>query len=401
MSWQEDLRRLDADLAAGRIEPAAHRKQRDELLAAASGVTVPSPVPSPLRRPADHSWRSANPAFGRLAEPTPTPAPNPAPNPAPRPVPKPPTPAERPWMRNQPQGSKTHSPSVIPALPDHMTTAPSPADIVPTRYLRVDGSIAPHTTPSRFPPVESDPEPLPPLVPDAGGKHRWDHGATDEPGTEQGRPTWLWLTLGVVLVLILVVGGTYWLGTRTDKPTDAALPPVVTTAALPTDGVADPSLSLDQRLPALPGKANTGNSTMSIDKALENKVITEADAAQIRSNNAREIIFRASSDPAKPREGNLMMAIPTLSVFDAKHLAVALRQNLSGANLAATRLGPTDNDLMYTQRGNDGWVGILWYSSGAVVVGIGVSQPGTADSAGLRLRLKAIQDSVTAVLPPG
>ena len=61
MSWQDDLRRLDADLAAGRIEPAAHRKQRDELLAQASGSTVPSPVPSPLRRPAT-AWHSTNPA---------------------------------------------------------------------------------------------------------------------------------------------------------------------------------------------------------------------------------------------------------------------------------------------------------------------------------------------------
>ncbi|MFG1646400.1 hypothetical protein ACGFMK_39525 [Amycolatopsis sp. NPDC049252] len=397
MSWQEDLRRLDADLAAGRIEPSAHRKQRDELLAAASGATVPSPVPSPLRRPTERTWQSANPGFGRLSEPTSEP----------RPVPKPPTPAERPWMRTQQPGAKTHPP--IPALPDHMTTAPSPADITPTRYLRVDGPSAHHTTPSRFPPVvsEGSAPPLDPPEPDARGKHRWEHlGADDAEGSSR-RPTWLFLTLGVVLVLALIVGGTYWLGTRSDEPSEAALPPTtpppVPSLTLPsaTNGAIDPSVSLEQRLPALPGKPNADNSTMSIDKALEAKVITEADAAQIRNNNAKEIIFRASSDTGKPRDGNLMMAIPTLSVFDAKHLAAGLRQNLSGAKLAATRLGPTEDDLMYTQRGNDNWVGILWYSSGAVVVGIGVSQAGTADSTGLRSRLKAIQESVVAVLPPG
>jgi hypothetical protein len=249
--------------------------------------------------------------------------------------------------------------------------------------------------------------PLDPPEPDVRGKHRWEHIGTEETEGGSRRPNWLFLTLGVVLVLVLVVGGTYWLGTRTDKPSDAALPPAPTSSvpslSLPsaTNGAIDPSVSLEQRLPALPGKPNAGNSTMSIDKALEAKVITEADASQIRKNNAKEIIFRASSDTGKPRDGNLMMAIPTLSVFDAKHLAAALRQNLSGAKLAATRLGPTENDLMYTQRGSDGWVGILWYSSGAVVVGIGVSQAGTTDSAGLRSRLKAIQESVTAVLPPG
>jgi hypothetical protein len=326
----------------------------------------------------------------------------------PRPVPKPPTPAERPWMR-KPQSPKTHPPGGIPLLPDHMTTAPSPADITPTRYLRVDGPGAHQTTPSRFPPVVpeagSAPPPDPP-EPDARGKHRWEHLGTDAEGTGR-RPAWLFLTLGVVLVLALVVGGTYWLGTRNDGPSDVALPPVPTspvpTFSVPsaTNNAVDPSVSLEQRLPALPGKPNTSNSTMSIDKALEAKVITAADASQIRRNNAKEIIFRASSDAGKPRDGNLMMAIPTLSVFDAKHLAAGLRQNLSGAKLAATRLGPTEDDLMYTQRGSDNWVGILWYASGAVVVGIGVSQAGTADSAGLRSRLKAIQESVTAVLPPG
>ncbi|MFJ9784462.1 hypothetical protein ACIRSS_33145 [Amycolatopsis sp. NPDC101161] len=384
MSWQEDLRRLDADLAAGRIEPATHRKQRDELLAAASGSTVPSPVPSPLRRPGgQRSWQSTNPASAPPAEPVP----------APRPVSKPVTPQERPWMRT-PQAAKTPAPSGIPALPDHMTTAPSPADIVPTRYLRVDGHVPVPPPLSRFPPVAGDAGA--PTGPEAEpGRHRF-------PGREdgQGRPVWLFLTLGVVVVLVLVVGGTYWLGTRTDNHSDAALPLVPTTAA-PTNGAIDPQIPLDQRLPALPGKPNDADSTMSIDKALEAKVITEADAKQLQSHNAKEIIFRASSDLAKPRNGNLLMAIPTLSVFDAKHLAAGLRNNLSGAHLAATQIGPTDNDLMYTQRGTDGWVAILWYSSGAVVVGVGVSQRETGDSAELQARLKAIRDTVATVLPPG
>ncbi|NBH10467.1 hypothetical protein GTY80_45425, partial [Amycolatopsis sp. SID8362] len=129
MSWQEELRRLDAELAEGRIEPADHRKQRDELLAQASGSTVPSPVPSPLRRPGD-TWRSANPA----SHPTPVhPVAPPQRVESPRPAPLPPPPWQRTGL------PKTVSTSHVPAIPDHMTTAPSPADITPTRYLRVDG----------------------------------------------------------------------------------------------------------------------------------------------------------------------------------------------------------------------------------------------------------------------
>ncbi|MEV8436370.1 hypothetical protein AB0425_03265 [Actinosynnema sp. NPDC051121] len=42
MDWQDTLRRLDADLAAGRISPAEHTKRRDQVLAeAASGRPAP------------------------------------------------------------------------------------------------------------------------------------------------------------------------------------------------------------------------------------------------------------------------------------------------------------------------------------------------------------------------
>ncbi|MEV6440543.1 hypothetical protein [Amycolatopsis sp. NPDC051716] len=399
MSWQDDLRRLDADLAAGRIEPSVHRKQRDELLAAASGSTVPSPVPSPLRRPGNRSWQSANPAYDRPAGPTPAPVVPPQAT-----GPRPPTPQDRPWMRSAPSAAKPGGIPGIPELPDHMTTAPSPADIVPTRYLRVDGPNQQHATPSRFPPVAGGAGPAePPLPePEGAGRHRWQTDPAGEEEPSRGVPAWLFITLAVVLVVGLVAGGIYWFGKKDAAPSDVASPPPASSSAPPqTNGVVDPSLTLEQRLPALPGKANPADSTMSIDKALEAKVITEADAKQIRANNGKEVVFRASSDPAKPRDGNLLMAIPTLSVYDAKHLVTGLRQNLSGARLAATRLGPTEDDLMYTQRGTDGWVGILWYASGAVVVGIGVSQSGTADSAPLRSRLEAIRNTVTTVLPPG
>lgn len=46
MDWREELARIDADLAAGTLSPADHRRQRDEILAAAS--SAPMPVPAML-----------------------------------------------------------------------------------------------------------------------------------------------------------------------------------------------------------------------------------------------------------------------------------------------------------------------------------------------------------------
>src|SRR5690349_10803482 len=95
MNWQEELRRLDAELAAGTITRHEHRKQRDELLAAVSGGGITSPVAAPLGQagvhPGPSGWQSANP--GRSAGPPPN-TPEPA---APRqPEPEPPRPDPKP-----------------------------------------------------------------------------------------------------------------------------------------------------------------------------------------------------------------------------------------------------------------------------------------------------------------
>jgi len=406
MSWQEDLRRLDADLAAGRIEPGPHRKQRDELLAQASGSTVPSPVPSPLRRPGASTWHSTNPAYGQQqpAPPWRVQAPQPRSETPPEQLaqPIPARPPHQPARQAPPPQAleKTLSPG-SPGFPDHLTTAPSPADIVPTRYLRVDGRRS--GSPSRFPSLAPGPgRPAPPPAAPPGpagspqvphGRHRWGDETPAPPS--RSKPTWLFLTLGVLLAVALVAAGTWWVG---DKFGDTATGPSGPPA--PPGNALDLSLTLEGRLPLLPGTQSADNSTMSIDRALAKKAVTKADADLITASGANEIIYRATSDPANVENGTLLLAIPTPSMIQAKQLVSGLRQNLVDAGFTAAGLPPGE-DIAFTRHNDDGWVSALWYASGPVVVGLGVSQPHSADPAPLRPRLEQILDLARRTMPVG
>src|SRR4030081_648984 len=72
MSWQEDLRQLDADRDAGRITTHEYQRRRDDILAAASGSGPVRPIggqqplsqhaePVPFSRPAP-PWQPTSPS---------------------------------------------------------------------------------------------------------------------------------------------------------------------------------------------------------------------------------------------------------------------------------------------------------------------------------------------------
>jgi hypothetical protein len=379
MSWQDDLRRLDADLAAGRIEPAAHRRQRDELLAQASGSAVPSPVPSPLRRPAT-TWQSKNPAAQPDGPPTQRldmPSKPPGYQPTSRPPVHQPGPVP-PWKRTGPDVP------AVPAVADHLTTAPSPADINPTRYLRVDGP--PEQGPgSRFPPItppggESRPprqpetEPGPPL-----GKHRWEE--TSSAG--RGRPTWPFVALGVLLVLAMIVGAIAWIGSGSDPAPQASAP------SSASDATRTPPL--DDRVPQMPGTQNPNNSAMSVAKGLELGLYPASTADLLNANGASKVIYRGSADQDV---SYLVLVVPTSSPTSAQAVVEKLYQDaLTGG------FRPVQSALR-TVSGRDGktFLNTTWYGSGSNVVSVGIAEP-YRGQAGLSSELDKAVQSLETVLP--
>ncbi|QKV77001.1 hypothetical protein [Amycolatopsis sp. Hca4] len=388
MSWQDELRRLDADLAAGRIGAADHRKQRDELLAQASGATVASPVPSPLRRPGE-GWRSTNPAnHPAPSQPAPPPQRIESPRYAPATPPPPPAPPP-PWQRTG--LPKTLSAAQVQAIPDHMTTAPSPADIVPTRYLQVDGP-GEQEFGRRFPPItppggESAPRPRDAEPATPAGKHRFLSGDDEEDGSS--RRTWPFIALGVLVVLALIGGATVWLGD--DEPKSDALSTLVPTLPQPPAAAAQPQL--EDQVPPLPGMQYAGSSTLSLAKGLDLNLYPKETAQIFSQHGVTQLVYRGSSTGDL---GYLAFAVPTNSPEDAKAVVDYLRAAASSGGFSPL----ADDDKVVTGRNGDRRMDGTWYTSGKVAIVLWVSQPFGKN----RNELKAGLDNALSVfqkaLPP-
>jgi hypothetical protein len=362
MSWQDELRRLDAELVNGQISYAAHRKLRDELLAAASGATAVTPVAAPRSYESQQRWGSENP--GRMPQ-------------------EPPPPASEP-----PQPPAKTAPSAADLLATQRpTTAPSPADFrrteaIPFPRLVSDPRSGPRPTletphplftdrPSRVEPPQG---PQTPTADTAGDTDR-------APG---GKPTWLFLALGVLLVLALVIGGSWWLGSGSHQTPVAVgsgeqLPP-------------SPEAALADRLPVLPGVPDPNNSTVSIPKGAQLDLYPAAAADVFSRYGATEVIYRASSNGSS---SYFLLVIPTASAENARAVVEYLRSGaLTGGftQLQADRLAVTGANGDRLMNGS-------WYSSGSTVVDMWISQPRGGDPAALKLLLDQAMAQLRQTLP--
>jgi len=395
MSWQDELRQLDVELAAGRIGHAEHRRKRDELLAEASGGTMPSPVPSPLRRPGGE-WHSANPAARPVEQPTVT---------VQQPHQPPQFPQPQQFQPYHQQTQPVHTPppviveqpkppaekkTAIPRIEDHKTTAPSPADINPTVYLRAEP-----------PPVKDKPStrqlnsPLPPLAPEPGPRH---NAPTDDYAVVGKRkPTWLFIAAGVLVVLALIIGGTLWLGSSPSS--NVADQPPSPTVARPPDGLAPSGqpdsnqTPLEDRLPALPGTPSKDNSTMSVAKGAELNLYSKAAADYLASKNVASVTHKGSNEGTN---SYLVLVIPANDAKDAKAIVEYFRENSVNAGLREQRVG---DRLALVGANKNGQLSGIGYVSGTMAVTAWVSQPLGGDPRALDTRLEQTLTSLDTVLP--
>ncbi|WP_199730299.1 flagellar basal body-associated FliL family protein [Amycolatopsis panacis] len=243
------------------------------------------------------------------------------------------------------------------------TTAPSPADVKPT---------------DKFDAVGGQPE----------LRRLWE----EDPRSKKARPSWLFLSVGVLVVLALIVGGIWYFGSKSDSPdaADHVSPPPVPSSNQPA--------ALEDKLPKLPGTPSQDNSTMALAKAVQVKAVSQADADLMRASGADELVYHSyAGDPG----GTLLIAVPSASPAQAAQLVKGLRQNLVTGGFDSSPLGPAATDLVYTGSSPAGKVTAYWYTSGSVAVGVGVSAPLDRDPAALRSRIEQIRAQVAATLPAG
>jgi hypothetical protein len=348
MSWQEDLRRLDVELAAGRITHGRYRKVRDELLAGKSGGAAPSPVTSPLRRPTGQHWQSIYPD----------------------PQPQPTTPLTPPT-----------APPLFPT--DQPMSAPSPADTRATDSMPVprvtntpvDRSTFALPSPSTIPMGMAQPGPTSSL------NDPFSHQAVKN----RQRRVWLFVSLGV-LVAALLIGGSWWLGTHNT----GGGPPAPPSANPP----AAPGGTVEGRLPVLPGIPNPNNSTMPIAKGQALGLYPAQSADTFTRNGATEVIFRGSAMGA---DSYLVMVIPTSGPGNARAAVEELYRDVLTTGFTAVQ-----SDLRTaTTITNNTRMNVTWYASGDKVVSVGVSQPVGAEPAVLMTRREQTVNSMRDVLPAG
>ncbi|TKG73405.1 hypothetical protein [Prauserella endophytica] len=272
MTWQEELRRLDAELAAGTISHDLHRRRREDILAEVSGNPVVSPFASPRAEVGGGApqWQAANPAADAHQ--------------ATQPPPQPPAPQQ--------------PPRVTPASllsNGRPTTAPSPADTELTMPM------------SR---LQAQPLIASPPPPENRGRRR----------------TWLYISLGVFLALAAVIGGAWWLG-GIGGPGGSAQGDTA-----PSSSPAPPAeVALEDRLPVLPGEQNTDNSTMSIAKGVELGLYPESSGKIFTDAGAKEIVYRASTDGDT---AYFMLVIPLENAAAANTVVNDMRELMLGAGFS-------------------------------------------------------------------
>lgn len=199
-----------------------------------------------------------------------------------------------------------------------------------------------------------------------------------------------WRTAGVAFaVLAVLCASVWWVALRGDEApaTQAQRPaPSVPAAGSPGDRPAD-------ALPTLPGTPSANSSTLSIDRAMELKLLSSHDARLYRAHGVEEVVYRGSRSGTT---GMMALAVPTRSDADAAAITSALHDHLiqvGFADIAGTRpTSFTRTDAQFTTFGTV-------YRSRFVCVQVSVSGKPQQDPAQLRSDFEELVKNVTNALP--
>jgi hypothetical protein len=354
LSWQEELRKLDEELAAGQISADDYRVRRDQVLSSAVSLGNPGQPPK-------------NEATQFIQQPSPFPPP-PAPTPVPpTPMAPPPPPSadktqvvgsnqedadktqivsgqDQGWQTARPSGPDSERTQVVPGIPG-----------VPPQS--VAGGQQPRPAPGIFPQQQGFPPPPGWQQPEEDLSPPWA-GSTFPPLAATGSPDWarqgpevfedssssssgkrILLILLVVLVLGGIGAGVYFLAINKDdepnnqggqqtagqttEPTSQA--PTTTTTPRPTD----PNVALLEDMPKPPASLQQDGKVIQVAQLVELKLMEAPEVQLLTAAGVKQVPWRTGV--RKPPEDGptpdalSAMVIPTDSPEAAKTLLQGLR----------------------------------------------------------------------------
>jgi hypothetical protein len=363
VTWQEELRALDAELADKGITPAEYRRRRDNLLAAASGGFPPASQVAPQRpEPPQPQIPHVQPPPSPIQQPLP-------PIPGQQPVAPPPpsmpqqVAAPQPVPSSWPASGQQFSAPVMPSAPGPHSedTAVLPPWTAVTELPMYQPSGADQQTPA--------PQYAPrlPLTEDV-----FSTSATKQKSRAA-------LLVVVVVVLLLLLAGGWWFGIR--PRTEAAAPPPP-----------PKPLHLDD-LPALPGAARVDRAELSVFEAQNRGLFDAREGDFLQADKVSQVTFTGSVDG---RLNYVVFAFVTDNPTAAKKTSSDLLeyQDLGGLRAADGGGLPDQVKVLKLVAGDQVQYRAV-YASGLNAVMVAVAQTQPVDE---KVVAKALHDAATALL---
>jgi hypothetical protein len=280
VTWQEELRALDAELADKGITPAEYRRRRDNLLAAASGgfppasQVAPQRPESPVHQPIPHVQAPLPPIQQALP---PIPTASPAQQPPSQPI-----------QQQAPPSTPPSGPSPIPQAPQHQPVTSThqqafpPAHQPPIPTQQPDNRTVPPWSPvtelPMYQPLGDQQAPAPQYAPSPP----MNDDVFDTRATKKKSRAAL-LVVVVVVALVLLAGG-WWFTMRPQQST-------ATSSTTPPSK----ALHLDD-LPALPGTARLDRAELSVFEAQNRGLFDAREGDFLEADKVTQITFTGSVD---------------------------------------------------------------------------------------------------------
>lgn len=346
MTWQEELRALDAELADKGITPAEYRRRRDNLLAAASGGFPPAGQVAP-QRPAQPTPPQGQPA--QTGHPIPPPS------------------------SGQPTGQ--HAP--LPPLPGQGQAMPNaPIQPMPSGRPPENHVVPPWSPVTELPmysPLGDQQAPAPQYAPRAP----LDEDIFNTRMTRKKSRAAL-LVVVVVVALLLLAGG-WWFGVR-PRMEAASTPP------------APQALHLDD-LPTMPGNVRLDRAELSVFEGQNRGLFDAREADFLQADKVNQVTFTGSADG---KLNYVVFAFVTDSPASAKKTSSDLLeyQDLGGLH-AVDGTGLPDQVKVVKLVARDQVQYRAIYASGLNAVMVAVAQAQPADESSVA---KALHDAATALL---